>query len=174
MQTQPLTLQTRLIAFLAILIVGLVLDQWTKHLAYHHLRTQPTLSFLGDTVRLSYAENKGGFLSLGGSLSESHRYLVFVIANGVILLAIMLYLLIGSSHCNWLEVQAFSWILSGGIGNMIDRVYLGYVIDFANVGIGTLRTGIFNVADLGITFGVIAIILGNMTHPHPTQPQPPA
>ena len=50
------------------------------------------------------------------------------------------------------------YVLSGGVGNLIDRVCNnGLVTDFINVGIGPIRTGVFNVADMAITFGAIAI-----------------
>ena len=57
------------------------------------------------------------------------------------------------------EVAAVAAIVGGGIGNLVDRVQLGAVRDFLNVGIGSLRTGIFNLADMAITFGGIALIV---------------
>ena len=49
--------------------------------------------------------------------------------------------------------------LAGGVSNLIDRVTLGRVIDFLNVGIGPLRTGIFNIADMAIIAGVVILIV---------------
>jgi signal peptidase II len=57
------------------------------------------------------------------------------------------------------EVVAVGAIVGGGLGNLWDRIQLGVVRDFMNVGIGSLRTGIFNVADMAITFGGIALLL---------------
>lgn len=56
------------------------------------------------------------------------------------------------------EFVALSYILAGGVGNLIDRVTNnGLVIDFINLGFGPLRTGVFNVADIAVTFGAIAL-----------------
>ena len=56
--------------------------------------------------------------------------------------------------------NAFAFICAGGLSNLIDRVaYDGRVVDFLNVGIGALRTGIFNIADMGITFGALLMLL---------------
>jgi signal peptidase II len=65
---------------------------------------------------------------------------------------------------------AWSLVLSGGVGNLLDRVlHDGRVIDFMNLGRGNLRTGIFNVADMCITFGVLLLIL--QAHwPQPSSP----
>ena len=50
-------------------------------------------------------------------------------------------------------------VMGGGFGNLIDRIYnQGRVVDFMNLGIGSLRTGVFNVADLAVTFGAIAVV----------------
>lgn len=70
------------------------------------------------------------------------------------LLAALLY----SAHASRLSTVAWWLVLSGGAGNFEDRLlHHGRVIDFMNLGIGSLRTGIFNVADVCITIGVIVL-----------------
>jgi signal peptidase II len=60
-------------------------------------------------------------------------------------------------------IFAFALLLSGGVGNLIDRLmYDGYVIDFINIGIGPLRTGIFNVADIAVTAGVLILLVDSL------------
>ena len=131
-------------------------DRVTKHFAVTTLAGLPGQSYLGDTVRLDYHENPGGFLSTGASWRPEVRVAVFQVANGLFLLAT----LIAASRGQWSRWAAVGVILfvAGGLSNLIDRVTLGSVIDFMNVGIGQWRTGIFNVADVAIMTGVTILV----------------
>ncbi|HXY33075.1 MAG TPA: signal peptidase II [Planctomycetaceae bacterium] len=134
-------------------------DQWTKSLATEHLRQAPAMSFLGGMLRIQYAENPGAFLGAGSDLPPSARFALLVIVNGVFLALIAGLILIKrpAGHAQHLAVVL---LLAGGIGNLIDRLFHnGLVIDFLNVGIGSLRTGIFNVADMAIMAGFAILIL---------------
>jgi signal peptidase II len=126
-------------------------DRITKQAAATILADSPDQSYLADTVRLTYVENLGGFLSVGAGLSVEHRMLVFTVATGVLLLG----LTVAAIRGRWegLRLLGAALIVSGGASNWIDRVVTGSVIDFLNVGIGSLRTGIFNAADVGILVG---------------------
>lgn len=119
---------------------------------------QPTLHLLGDTLRIGYVLNAGVFLSLGHALSPQTRFWLFVVGVGGVL-AMLVGLTLKDARFQVPEVAAVAAIVGGGLGNLVDRVQLGAVRDFLNVGIGPLRTGIFNVADMAITFGGIALIL---------------
>jgi signal peptidase II len=130
-------------------------DQATKAVAKQYLAPGTVFSFAGDIFRLQYAENTGAFLSLGASLPEPWRQLAFTVFVGIFLLALSGYLLFNRSLAQ-VAVVCLSFVFAGGISNLIDRiVYDGRVVDFLNVGIGPLRTGIFNVADMAITFGAL-------------------
>jgi len=134
-------------------------DQVTKELARTYLAFQSPLSCCYDVVRLHYAENAGAFLGLGWNLSEGMRILIFQIAVGLALLALLVILLRSQNHPHGFLI-AWTLILSGGIGNVLDRLlHHGRVTDFMNLGIGWLRTGIFNVADVFITAGVVWLLL---------------
>ena len=126
-------------------------DRVTKHLAMTTLAGGPSHSYLGDTVRLDYHENPGGFLSAGAGWNPAARAVVFQAANGAFLL-VALFL---AFHYQWSRFAAAGLMLfvAGGLSNLIDRVAIGTVIDFMNVGIGPFRTGIFNVADVAIMAG---------------------
>ena len=136
---------------LAIVAVVLLVDLGTKEIAQRNLPGQDTQHYLGDTVRIGYVENTGVFLSLGHALSPTVRFWLFVVGVAVVLATLLVLTL-------W--DHRFAAIVGGGIGNLVDRIQLdGSVRDFLNVGIGSLRTGIFNVADMAITFGGIALLL---------------
>jgi signal peptidase II len=140
-------------------LIGLILfgsvgcDQATKLVARRQLADQGTLSYLGDTVRLTLVENHGAFLGLGSTLPGYVRTLLFTGLVGVFLAA-FLYWLIRTSTISRLALLSSSLLVGGGIGNLIDRIaFGGGVTDFLNLGIGWLRTGIFNVADVWIMVG---------------------
>lgn len=126
-------------------------DRVTKHLAITTLAGYPNHSYFGDTVRLQYHENPGAFLSVGASWSPEIRAVVFQVGNGLFLVA----LAIAASRRRWSRVEAcgLALFLAGAVSNLIDRVAVGSVIDFLNVGVGPLRTGIFNLADVAIMAG---------------------
>jgi signal peptidase II len=134
-------------------------DQWTKSLATEHLRQGPAMSFLGDTLRIQYAENPGAFLGAGSQLSPSTRFAILVVVNALFL-GLIAGLVILKRPAGRGQHLAVVLLLAGGIGNLIDRLFHnGLVIDFLNVGIGPLRTGIFNVADMAIMTGFGILIL---------------
>jgi signal peptidase II len=134
-------------------------DQWTKSLATVHLRQEPAMSFLGDMLRIQYAENAGAFLGAGARLPASTRFAILVVVNALFLAMIAGLLIVKRPVGGW-QVLAVVLLLAGGIGNLIDRVFHnGLVIDFLNVGIGPVRTGIFNVADMAIMAGFAILIL---------------
>ena len=143
----------RTIVLLAILVLGIGIDQGTKWWATQTLERHVVHSYLGDTFRLTYALNPGAFLGLGGNLSETARFWLLTGLNTVFLVALVVVLIF-----NWkmrpVSFVSLALLLSGGIGNLIDRTTQnGLVTDFLNVGIGSLRTGIFNVADMAIMAG---------------------
>jgi signal peptidase II len=132
-------------------------DRVTKHVATITLAGSPDRSYLGDTLRVVYAENTGGFLSLGANLPAPLRTALFTFATGLALIA--LAVLVTRRHWNGVAALGVTLFVAGGASNWFDRLAHGSVVDFLNVGIGPLRTGIFNVADIAITVGVALFAL---------------
>lgn len=151
-------LRPKIVLVVVLVAVILSVDLATKEIAERSLAGRPTIHLLGDTVRIGYALNAGVFLSLGHSLPPQVRFWLFVVGVGAVL-AMLLALTFRDPRFGTPEVVAVAAIVGGGIGNLVDRIHLGVVRDFMNVGIGSLRTGIFNVADMAITFGGIALLL---------------
>lgn len=150
-----MTFRKKAVVTIIIIFICIGSDRLTKMVAQKHLPPYRTISFLHDTVRLQYAENTGAFLSFGANIPDGARFIIFTVLVGLFLFGLLLFQLF-SSQFTRLQVVAMSLILGGGFGNMIDRVaHDGRVFDFMNVGIGRLRTGVFNVADMCITFGVL-------------------
>jgi signal peptidase II len=133
-------------------------DQTTKSVAQSLLPETEVWSFFGDTVRLQLAHNHGAFLGLGASLPADWREGFFSVGVGGMLLVLLGFTLFSKS-ASPVVILAFAMMFAGGVGNLMDRLmYDGYVIDFINIGIGSLRTGIFNVADIAVTAGVLMLI----------------
>jgi signal peptidase II len=135
-------------------------DRATKRLAEATLADGERRSYLADTIRLQYVENRGAFLGLGRDLGEGARFWLLLVATGV-LLAVAAAMTLRAPARSVLEALAWALLIGGGISNLADRALRdGAVVDFLNVGLGPLRTGIFNVADVGITAGTILLIAG--------------
>ena len=151
----------RLLLIFAILFSCVGCDQATKSVAKTYLSESQTIVLFGDTVRLQLAKNYGAFLSLGASIGESSRGMVMSVVVGAVLAALLAYLFISKPE-NPIVGIAVALIVGGGVSNLIDRLrYGGYVVDFLNVGIGPVRTGIFNVADMAIMLGVVLWAFGD-------------
>lgn len=140
-----------------VIVATIGCDRVTKHVATMTLAGSPMQSYLSDTVRLGYAENTGGFLSLGSSLPPAARTLVFVGGTGLAL-AVLFLVAIRAAVDRW-TLLGLALFIGGGASNWIDRVMRGSVVDFLNVGLGPVRTGIFNVADVAIMAGAGAVAL---------------
>ena len=144
---------------LSLLVITTACDQGTKYLAQEHLAGKGRISMAGDVFRLQYSENTGAFLSLGSDLPEPLRKTIFTVLVAIILAGFLFYLL-RSDAINNLSVIAGGFMVGGGIGNLIDRVFNdGAVVDFLNLGIGSIRTGIFNVADMAIMLGLVLFLI---------------
>jgi len=140
-----------------VILVGL--DQATKKLAEINLAGKGTVPVLGNFLVLNYITNRGGFLSFGSDVGSHLWYAFFIILPLVSLIAISAYIIVEKRN----DVYYLSfWVFftSGGIGNIIDRILYGEVRDFLNGGIGSLRTGIFNAADIYLNvFALLVVII---------------
>lgn len=144
-------------ALLLAALATIVCDQVTKQIASTTLAGRPPLSYLGDTIRVVYAENQGGFLGLGAGLAPGLRAAIFTVGTGVMLL-ILIVVAMRRRVTGW---PALGLVLfaAGGASNWFDRATGAAVVDFLNVGIGPLRTGVFNVADMAIMAGAAIFVL---------------
>jgi signal peptidase II len=137
-------------------------DQVTKNIAQKMLAASAPISLLNDTIRIQYTENPGAMLSLGSKLPGEARFVLFVFFVGLLLTATLVYA-VKTHGLNPMQLIGLSIITSGGIGNFLDRLFnKGAARDFMNIGIGSIRTGIFNVADLLIVAGIVIFILSSI------------
>ncbi len=133
----------------------LLCDQLTKWLAFEHLQYRlvkvlPVLNFslaLNRGAAFSFLSNAGGW-----------QMVFFSLLALVVSVAIVVWLLRMPAHKR-LQALALSLVLGGALGNMIDRVRFGYVIDFIDFHIGSWHYATFNVADIGICVGAFLLVV---------------
>jgi len=152
--------QTKILLFCICCLAFISCDRLTKDLAKEHLKDKPTITYLNNTVRLQYAENTGAALSFGDDLPRAASFWLLSILPMVVLLALLVYTIINLQQMGVMKIFSIALVFSGGIGNIIDRILFDrHVTDFMNLGIGNIRTGIFNVADICVTAGVIGLFI---------------
>lgn len=140
-----------MILTVAIMILCVVLDQWTKVLAVEKLAGIATYPLIENIFHFTYVENRGAAF---GMLAD-HRW-VFMIFSTIAILAMLGWLFWEKPKSWWIRVSA-AFIIAGGIGNMIDRVRLGYVVDFIDCRF--IDFYVFNVADSFVCVGCAMFLL---------------
>ncbi|MBQ7313669.1 MAG: signal peptidase II [Clostridia bacterium] len=140
-----------MILTVAIMILCVVLDQWTKVLAAEKLAGIATYPLIENIFHFTYVENRGAAF---GMLAD-HRW-VFMIFSTAAILAMLGWLFWEKPKSWWIRVSA-AFIIAGGIGNMIDRVRLGYVVDFIDCRF--IDFYVFNVADSFVCVGCAMFLL---------------
>src|SRR6267143_3275666 len=142
---------TRLGTFLACAAAVLALDQATKALASSHLIMGQPVPILGQFLRLTLVHNSGAAFGLfPGSR------LPFILVS-VLAIAVVLYLFARDAYRSLWNRVLLGCILGGALGNLVDRIRWGRVVDFIDVGLGSIRWPVFNVADSAVTLGVILL-----------------
>lgn len=138
--------------FFGLAAAVVVADQLTKAWIVSSLAPGESIDVVGDYLRLVFGQNNG---ALFGLFRESA--LIFGAASLVVIGLIVGYHA-RSGRSPYMSV-ALGLLLGGAIGNLIDRLRLGYVVDFVDAGIGTLRFYTFNVADSAISFAILFLIV---------------
>ncbi len=116
------------------------------------------IDVMGDWWKWTYAENPGAAFGFLKGLSPDVRHWVFM------LLTLVAFIVIGSivyrlPAQGWLVLTAFAGILSGAVGNFVDRIRYGFVIDFIDMNLGFMHWPTYNVADIAISLGVVALFI---------------
>ena len=131
------------------LLVGL--DQWSKYLTVQNISLGETKEFIPGFLSLTHLRNTGA----AWSLLEGKMIFFYVIT--VIVSVVIIYLLIKNYKKSICYSVGLSFVLAGAIGNFIDRVRLGYVVDMLQTDF--MNFPIFNVADSTLVVGVICIFI---------------
>ena len=135
----------RSLLYTAVIAAVILLDQITKQLAIDHLKPVDTVPIIPDALHLTYVTNYGAAF---GMLAD-HRW-IFLAVSTIAIVLMAAYLYYKRDEHPLLGV-ALSFIIGGGIGNMIDRTLMGYVVDFVDFRL--INFAVFNVADIFVCVG---------------------
>lgn len=140
-----------MILLFAIMVGAVCLDQLTKWLAVVYLQGEPSFPLWQDVLHLTFVKNEGAAFGM----LKDHRW-VFMVFSTLAIVGILVYLIRFRPASRLLQI-ALAMVVGGGIGNMIDRTVLGYVIDFIDFTL--IDFAVFNVADSFVTVGAGLMIL---------------
>ena len=135
------------------MIILILADQFTKYLAVIHLKDKPVIPIIQDVLELSYLENRGAAF---GMLQNQKIFFVFVASIILAVIVYVIYKMPVDRKYNNLHVF-LTFIASGAIGNMIDRLRLDYVVDF--ISFVLIHFPIFNVADIYVTVATAFLVI---------------
>ena len=145
-----------MLIWFAVMAVTVFLDQLTKYLTILHLKPIDTLPIIEDVFHLTYVENTGAAFGM----MKDARW-IFMVTSTVAIIGILGYMCrrtwVQKKKLPWMEALSLSLIVGGGIGNMIDRTTLGYVVDMIDCRF--INFAVFNVADSFVCIGAGLMIL---------------
>ena len=139
------------LSYIAILISGIALDQAVKYFSVLYLKPVSTYPLFQDVFHLTYRENTGAAFSI----LEGHTWF-FVVLTGIVIIFIT-YLLVSEKVESLTASYSLMFIITGGIGNLIDRVVQGYVVDMFDFRL--INFAVFNVADTFVTCGTVVFLI---------------
>jgi len=149
---------TKIFVFIFVALSCFGCDRASKIAARAAFDGQPPQNVLGNAVIFDYEENPGAMLSIGAGLPAKTRFWLFTVGISLLLSILGAFVLVRSRSVA--EVAAGALAIGGGLGNLYDRLsWNGAVIDFVSIGIGSLRTAIFNFADIMILIGVLLYLV---------------
>ena len=145
-----------------ITILIIVLDQVSKYAAVKYLKENSPYIIIKNFFQLHYVENYGAAF---GILQD--RKIFFVIITSIVIIGIIFFLVKSSYNLNRIMEIALVTLLGGAIGNLIDRIRLGYVVDFISVKFGKgYDFPVFNIADISIVIGTFLIMIMVLLNKH--------
>lgn len=148
-----------------IVLLAITFDQISKVWVRNNFESYIETSIVGDIFTLIKVENTGAFLGMGSELPETLRVLLLIVVPVIVLVGITVYTYLEKS-LDKTSIIGFSLIIGGGIGNIFDRIVYGSVTDFLYLNFEFFKTGIFNIADLSVTSGMILILISSFKKKH--------
>ncbi len=140
----------KLVVFAGIIVL---LDQFTKALIIDHVPFHQTIPVMRGFFNITHIHNPGGAFGLMANLSPTLRSIIFLFISSLAVGLIFYFYKKTPPNYPWLAA-AFALIFGGAIGNLIDRLRFGFVIDFLDLYISNLHWPAFNVADSAISVGI--------------------
>jgi signal peptidase II len=137
-------------------------DQSSKQFAKYHLENSSAVAYAGGLIRFVYVENAGAIFGIGSGLPGSLRLVILIIGISTIIYLFISSVIIKKQKVRLKEISLII-LLSGGIGNLLDRIFNeGKVIDFIVLGTANIHTAVFNFADLFIIIGTFLFVYSSV------------
>lgn len=143
---------------ITIVLLNIGCDQISKGIVRKKIAPSEYIQVVKDNFVLTNVENTGAMLGVGQNLPQPLKTILLQVFP-ILILLVLLFSILKKSNLNKWSIIAFAFVIGGGIGNLIDRVAYGTVTDFMHISLGSLKTGIFNMADVSVTLGGIFILL---------------
>jgi signal peptidase II len=140
---------------LSIIMIGL--DQWTKHLAVTHLQYRVEVPFIDGFWNWTLAHNYGAAFSFLADAGGWQHW--FFISLAFLICIVLTVFLAKMPRARWHEALPYALIIGGAVGNVIDRIRFGYVVDFIDWYYKTYHWPVFNIADSCIVVGAVLMLL---------------
>ena len=160
-------LNKRIFYILSVIVITIAIDQISKVLVRQHVEARTEInpgeriSLIGDTFLMMNVENEGAFLGMGSDLNPTLRIILLLILPILVLAFVLRHIIKDKTMDNW-SLFAFSSIIGGGIANVFDRIIRSSVTDFFFIDFGGIfKTGIFNMADVFVTTGMIMLLIAS-------------
>ena len=146
-------------AFIIVLVVAnIAIDQISKVIVRAKVVAGSKSNIIGEFLTLHNVENDGAFLGMGGDWGPTAKLFTLLIIPAIVLGLVLIHML-RDKTMDKLSLIGFACVVGGGIANVFDRFMYGSVTDFLHMDLGgVFRTGIFNAADMSVTFGMIIIL----------------
>jgi len=156
-------LSRRSLFIILTIALTIAVDQISKVLVRTYVEPSESSNIIGKYFTLHNVENVGAFLGMGSDLSPVMKLILLLILP-IVVLAFVTFHIFKDKNLDNLSIFAFASIIGGGIANVFDRIAYGSVTDFFHIDLGgVFRTGIFNMADLSVTTGMILLFVLSFT-----------
>lgn len=146
------------LVIILLVLLNIGCDQISKNIVRKNIGVTAYIEVIDDHFILTNVENTGAMLGFGEHLSPFLKIIILQAIPVIVLLIVLFRILRKSDMDKWF-IFALASVIGGGVGNLIDRIALGSVTDFFQIKLGFLKTGIFNMADVSITMGVLLLVL---------------
>lgn len=149
---------SRNLGIILLIIFNIAIDQISKVIVRANIEIREVIELIGDKFILTNVYNRGAFLGMGSEMNDTLR-LILLLVLPTLVLGYLIYYIVTNKTLDKLSTIALSCIAGGGIANVFDRIAFGKVTDFFFIDLGgVFKTGIFNVADMSVSFGMIVLV----------------
>ena len=149
---------SRNLSIILLIIFNIAIDQISKVIVRANIEIREVIELIGDKFILTNVYNRGAFLGMGSEMNDTLR-LILLLVLPTLVLGYLIYYIVTNKTLDKLSTIALSCIAGGGIANVFDRIAFGKVTDFFFIDLGgVFKTGIFNVADMSVSFGMIVLV----------------